>query len=128
MALRWYVDGDGGAEAVSLLASGEPLLAPDLVVVEVTNAGWKLVRAGKIAQQHGARIAAAVPTAFTLLESSARLAVRAFELAATLDHPVYDCLYVVLAEQAECQLITADRRLASKLSGTRWQALARPLR
>src|SRR5262245_41141500 len=50
---------------------------------------WKLVRAGEIRGEHGARFAVAVPAAFSALVGAARLSARAFTLAHELDHPVY---------------------------------------
>ena len=117
---------DSGA-AIALLAGDEPLVAPDLVVAEVTNAAWKLVRAGEISGEHGARIAAAVPAAFSALVGAARLSARAFALAHELDHPVYDCLYLALAEVEDVRMVTADRRLLARLRGSGWEELARPL-
>jgi predicted nucleic acid-binding protein len=105
----------------------EPLVAPDLVVAEVTNAAWKLARAGEISDEHGARIAAAIPAAFSALVGAARLSARAFALAHELDHPVYDCLYLALAEIEDVRMVTADRRLLARLRGSAWQELARPL-
>jgi predicted nucleic acid-binding protein len=55
------------------------------------------------------------------------LASRAFEIAAELRHPVYDCFYLALAEREEASLVTADRRLIGRLAGSRWQTLCRPL-
>lgn len=115
------------APAIALLEGGDPLLAPDLVVGEVVNAAWKLVRAGEITGDHGARIAAAVPAAFSALVGAARLSVRAFALAVELQHPVYDCLYLALAELEDVKLVTADRRLLSRLRGSAWEELAEPL-
>ena len=127
VALRWYVQASDSEAAIALLAGDEPLVAPDLVVAEVTNAAWKLVRAGAIGGEHGARIAAAVPTAFSALIGAARLSARAFALAHELDHPVYDCLYLALAELEDARMITADQRLLTRLRGSAWQELARPL-
>jgi predicted nucleic acid-binding protein len=47
--------------------------------------------------------------------SSESLAQQALELARTLDHPTYDCLYVALALREEATLVTADRRLLRTL-------------
>jgi predicted nucleic acid-binding protein len=127
VALRWYVQAPDSGAAIALLAGNEPLVAPDLVVAEVTNAAWKLVRAGEIGGEHGARIAAAVPAAFSALIGAARLSARAFALAHELDHPVYDCLYLALAEVEDARMITADQRLLTRLRGSAWQELARPL-
>ena len=115
------------AAAIVLLEGDEPLLAPDLVVAEVTNAAWKLARAGEISNEHGARIAAAVPAAFSALAGAARLSARAFALAHELEHPVYDCLYLALAEIEDVRVVTADQRLLARLRGSAWQELARPL-
>jgi len=121
------VQAPDSAAAIALLAGDEPLVAPDLVVAEVTNVAWKLVRAGEISVEHGARIAAAVPAAFSALVGAARLSARAFALAHELDHPVYDCLYLALAEVEDIRMVTADRRLLARLRGSAWQELARPL-
>jgi predicted nucleic acid-binding protein len=85
------------------------------------------VRAGEIGNEHGARIAAAIPAAFSALVGAARLSTRAFALAHDLDHPVCDCLYLALAELEDARLVTADGRLLARLRGSAWQELAQPL-
>jgi hypothetical protein len=40
VALRWYVEAVDSAPAIALLEGDDPLLAPDLVVAEVSNAAW----------------------------------------------------------------------------------------
>lgn len=124
MALRWYVEASDSPRAIALLEGDDPLLAPDLVVTEVVHAAWKLVRADEISSDHGARIAAAIPAAFSVLVGAPRLSVRAFALAHELGHPVYDCLYLALAELEDARLVTADRRLLSRLRGSAWEGLA----
>lgn len=121
VALRWYVESPASAAAQALLAGDEPLVAPDLVVAEVTNAAWKLVRAGEIDEDHGAAIAGAVGSAFSLLVPATELAGRAFRLAHRLDHPVYDCLYLALAERDGAAVVTADRRLSDRASRGGWR-------
>ena len=126
IALKWYVESPGSREAVQVLERDEELIAPDLVVAEVANAAWKLVRAGHIERDHGDQIANAVASAFPRLVAAEELAGRAFRLAASLDHPVYDCLYLALAEQKRAHLVTADLRLQRRLEGTRWSQLLLP--
>jgi len=65
------------------------------------------------------------PAAFSALVGW-RLSARAFALAHELDHPVYDCVYLALAEVEDARLVTADRRLLARLRGSAWQELARP--
>jgi predicted nucleic acid-binding protein len=49
------------------------------------------------------------------LRPTASLAPRALELALNLDHPVYDCFYLALAEAETAQMVTADRHLERRL-------------
>ena len=64
---------------------------------------------------------------FAELWATVWLASRAFEIAAELRQPVYDCFYLALAESEDAMLVTADRRLIGRLAGSRWDALCRPL-
>ena len=41
------------------------------------------------------------------------LRAHALEFAIELDHPIYDCFYLALAERERCPLVTADARLLS---------------
>lgn len=45
------------------------------------------------------------------LHGSAPLLGRASQLAVTINHPVYDCLYLALAADRDAPIATADRRL-----------------
>jgi predicted nucleic acid-binding protein len=39
-------------------------------------------------------------------------------IARELDHAIYDCLYLALAEAEEVAMVTADRRLLAAVRGT----------
>jgi predicted nucleic acid-binding protein len=120
VALKWFVEEDGTQQAVGLLAGSDLLIAPDLIVAEVCNAGWKAVRAGMmLAAQHD-HAAARLALAFDELLPLAPLAEHAVTLARTLAHPVYDCFYLVLAEERATRMVTADRRLLSRVVATQW--------
>ena len=127
VAVRWYVDAPGTPAAMAVLHSDEALVAPDLVVAEVGNVVWKLVRAGQISYDHGARIAAALPSAFSNLVSAAGLVTRALQISSQLDHPVYDSFYIALAEASHSRVITSDQRLLGAVDGTEWEPLVRHL-
>jgi predicted nucleic acid-binding protein len=45
---------------------------------------------------------------------------RAFALALELDHPVYDCIYLALAENHGIPLVTADQRFLSTVKRAKW--------
>jgi predicted nucleic acid-binding protein len=51
------------------------------------------------------------------------LALRALVISSLLDHPAYDCFYLALAEQRGSIVVSADRRLLQRLSGTVWEAM-----
>ena len=53
------------------------------------------------------------------VQPTAPLLPRAMDLARRLTHPVYDCVYLTLAERAQAPLVTADQRLVRRLSARR---------
>ena len=77
VALKWYFSEEGSEQALALLASGERLIAPDLVVAELCNGAWRLIRRGELRSEQLAIIAGGVPAAFATLHASASLAARA---------------------------------------------------
>ena len=111
-----------------MLAGQDLLIAPDLIVAEVANAGWKAVRAGTLSPEQHDHAAARLPLAFDALIPLGSLAERAVAISRLLDHPAYDCFYLALAEQRAATLVTADQRLLDRLVGTEWRALAVSLR
>jgi predicted nucleic acid-binding protein len=118
VALKWYLREDDSEAALALLASGERLVAPNLIVAELCNGAWRLIRRGELRPEQLAIIAKAAPDAFTALHGSASLAARAAAIALELDHPVYDGVYLALSEAQDAPLVTADRRLLAKAAGT----------
>lgn len=112
-ATAWLANEPDSSDVATLIANGEDLIAPDLITAEVGNALWKKSRAGDfdIAQ---------TDEAFKLLNSaglqlthSGTLVTAAVRLADRLAHPVYDCLYLVLAQKRGAELVTLDKRMAA---------------
>jgi predicted nucleic acid-binding protein len=114
------VDDDGPALQLltQLIDSRERVLGPRLLIEEVTNALLTGCRRGRWDGR-------AADTAFTLLR---RLPVelcdrpvdldRAYELSRRYDeHPVYDMVYVALADRLGEPLLTADSALVRRLVG-----------
>ena len=123
VALKWFLpDEPLAAEALAIIRDGSALVAPDILIAEVCNAAWRSARLGRIGQNQMSEIAAILPRFFDTLVGAAALAPRAVVIAGELDHPVYDCLYVALAEVRQARLVTADTRLVARLGQTEWAA------
>ena len=107
VALKWFVEEQGTDQAAALLAGNDLLIAPDLIVAEVANAGWKAVRTGTMSSEQHDHAAARLPLAFDGLIPLAALAQRAVVISRLLNHPVCDCFYLALAEERSAKLMTA---------------------
>lgn len=127
VAVKWVLDEAGDLEARAIIERRVPLVAPELIVAEVSNAAWKRFVKGDIPLDQARLIAIEVPRVFSQLFPLAPLRARALQIAAELRHPVYDCFYLALAESEDATLVTADRRLVGRLAGSRWADLCRPL-
>src|SRR5215469_9969738 len=87
------------------------LLSPDVFPIEIAHALTRAERQGRLtAPQSGVLLADVLSTAPKLFSSLPFLR-RAVEISSRLRVGVYDCLYVALAEQEGCELLTADVRL-----------------
>lgn len=124
VACKWFVHEEGSAEALRLAESGESLIAADLVIAEACSVAWKKRRTGQMTSEQVDLLTSQLAGVFDLLVSGVGLAARALAIAEALGHPVYDCFYLALAEQANARLVTADTRFLNRLQGTAWQARA----
>jgi predicted nucleic acid-binding protein len=122
VALKWFLADEPNADrALAIVGDQAALTAPDLLVAEVCNAAWRLTKLGGINPAQLDEIALALPRFFESLVSAAGLAARAVSIAGQLDHPVYDCLYLALAEAERAVVVTADKRLLGKVRETSWE-------
>src|SRR5690348_10590214 len=110
VAIKWFKDEPGSAVAREL-SSAEDLSAPELLVPEICNACWKALRRGLLTAVQVDATARVIGHYFRLLHASEPLAGRAVAIARELDHPVYDCFYLALAERERAPVVTADQRL-----------------
>jgi predicted nucleic acid-binding protein len=95
--------------------SGVDLLAPDVFPVEIAHALTRAERQRRITSAEGATFLIDVLSTPPRLFPSFPLLLRAYELSSQNRIGFYDCLYVALAEQEGCDLITADDRLVKNL-------------
>ncbi|MBV8443947.1 MAG: type II toxin-antitoxin system VapC family toxin [Hyphomicrobiales bacterium] len=113
VAVKWLVDELDHEAAQRLLDTDERLVAPDFLIVEAGNVLWRKVRRGELVAEQAITGVRELPTYFELLGRSAPFVPRAVAIAAQINHPVYDRLYLACAEQFEAPLVTADAQFAS---------------
>jgi predicted nucleic acid-binding protein len=102
VAFKWFVQEDGTDRALALLERGEPIIAPDLIVAEVCNAAWKSLRRGELAPAQMIRSSTTSAQSFVRLVPLDLLIRSAAALTRLLDHPIYDCGYLALAD-SDCR-------------------------
>jgi predicted nucleic acid-binding protein len=107
VAAQWVLEQESSPRANALRLEGG-LIAPSLIAAEIGSALWKAVRRGVVT---GDEALAAIEVAllpFEALIATEELRIRALALAVELQHPIYDCFYIALAEREQATLITAD--------------------
>lgn len=114
VAVKWLLPEDGREHALRLqdLYQEEKidLIAPSLLAVEVANVLWKRARRGDLSPETALRCYEGFLVDAPILLDSPSLEASALGLALAHCHPVYDCLYLALALERRCDLITADER------------------
>ena len=128
--MKWLIDASVVVKWIAVEPDSElamkfydaSLVAPPFMLLELSNILWKKVRQREL-----------VPSQATsgLTEVQKRVSTppargfepRALEIGLELDHSIYDCLYLALAEVMDTPIITADRRLVASCAGTRFARL-----
>lgn len=104
-----------------LAAQDAELLAPRLLMQEVANALLTGIRRGRWSGLEADRAFALLRELPVRLVDESRDLDRAWDLSRRYDdHPIYDMLYVALAERSRTQLVTADAALRRVLVGFEW--------
>lgn len=110
---------DSAAADRWFIAAEDDIGAPDLIAIEVSQAVIRRVISQTMTLTEGGRAIAEwiamlersdvvlKPTNLTHLRAAA-------EAAMTLGHPVKDCIYLVLAMEFDCDLVTCDAKFAAK--------------
>ena len=124
VAVKWLVEEPDSNIAQKLVASSEDLHAPRLMASEVANALWRKARLGEIGRGDAGAVLARVPEMPVRWNADETVSADAIRLAMALDHPVYDCVNLVLAHRIGAVLVTADRRFVKALATTEhWETV-----
>ncbi len=123
VAVKWALPPAGErltTEALELLdrfgKAEVDFIVPDLFWIELGNALWKAVRIGRCAPADAAEGMSAMRSRGLPTLTSYGLLDQALSIAITFDRTMYDSVYVALALQSQCELVTADERLANALA------------
>jgi len=98
-------------------------------LVETGNTLWKKARRGELSDEQAAQGLGLIGRTVQRFIPDKALADRALSIARSIDHPVYDCLYLACAEREDGVVVTSDNRLIDKLSaqfGARLHLLGAP--
>jgi predicted nucleic acid-binding protein len=120
LAVKWYLDEPLADEAEAVLVKylGE-ISTPDIFISEVVGA---LVRRANIDKSKRRESEVSIARFTALFEYEGIAAVRSSpqsisvsaSLALDLGHPLKDCIYLALAMELGCELVTCDARFAAK--------------
>lgn len=113
VGLKWFIEEHRSPAARKILEKEASFIAPDIFIPEICNVVWKKVRNQEITAEQGHAIVSNVPMVLDHIVPSSEVAKRAFALAVQFNHPVYDCLYLALAERESITLITDDAKLVT---------------
>jgi predicted nucleic acid-binding protein len=117
VALKWVLPEPDATKALSLRDQHRlgvhDLIAPETFAIEVAHGLTRAERRGILVPQQAMHQLRNVLSVAPKLYPFLPLLLRAVELSSQARIGVYDCLYVALAEQEQCDLVTADQRLAA---------------
>lgn len=98
-------------EALRVLTIVDDIVVPDSVRAELANTVWQYVQQTGLSVDVGIALLRDAEALFTRVESSRVLWEPALRLAAASRHPVYDTLFVALAELSSSKVVTYDAKL-----------------
>ena len=116
---KWLLPEAQSEEARALIGSSFTLRAPDLLLPELASALWKRVTRGELTTGESEELLRTFldrhfDVTVRLLPSGLVIK-RALQIALAEGRSIYDCIYLALAVQTQCVLITADDRFAKAI-------------
>ena len=118
VAMKWFVREADSTRALSLVTANQPMLAPWLMRLEVTNGLLRHYREEKLSEK-AAREALSeldrlIGQGLIQLMPNEELWESAVGLAFKIKHTPADCLYLALGKATKATVVTADEALARR--------------
>lgn len=114
VAVKWLIEEDGSHHALRILEQAT-LAAPDLLLSECANTLWKAARRGVLSPDQAVEAAVSLSRLNVEWISAHPCTADATQLAISLNHPAYDCLYLAIAQRLGLPFVTADARLVTRV-------------
>ena len=115
IGVKWVLPEADSAKALELRDDirnkVHEVIAPDMFPIEAAHALTKAQRQGRIAQPDAYALWVQIMKDAPPLLPSLPLMPRAFALSTQNRIGIYDCLYISLSEQEQCQVVSADTKL-----------------
>ena len=125
IVIKWFIEEEHCAAARALLISERSIAAPEHLLLEVASIAWRYARRGVVGRAEVDEINTEAERYLDAMVPTRAILARAVEIAWTINHAVYDCLFAATAEVINAPLATADRKFARKL---RAHGIARTVR
>ncbi len=113
MAVQWVAEEESSELSETLLLRDD-LVAPELLQLEVANALRRMVWVGDISIGQAKAGLDFVRAKVRTSPLTPALLDRALELSHAMYHPIYDCIYLAVAEAESGLLITYDQELIDR--------------
>ncbi|KQS04484.1 hypothetical protein ASG11_09685 [Sphingomonas sp. Leaf357] len=106
----------GSEAALGRVADATEIVAPDWMALETAHALWKKVKAGELDRKAADAGVDALAKIVDRTYPASLLMSAALALSYDLRHPIYDCLYLALAQVEQVRVLTADKRFVENAS------------
>jgi predicted nucleic acid-binding protein len=119
VAFKWLIPETDSDKALKLLDDFQnaihELISPDILPAEVTHSLTRAERQGRVTPVQGNQLFIDFMNQTPPLYPYISLLPSAYAISSSMRIGVYDCLYVALADEENCEFVTADDKLIKNL-------------
>lgn len=123
VAAKWYFPELWHEESRRYLSPNYFLMAPDFIKIEFANILNKTECNNEIDAHHADTFFHHFIQQTTIKFISTDMLIhKAYHIAREIDHPVYDCLYLSLAQHIDAVVVTADKKFYNRVHSSPYQS------